>query len=185
METSSTVCIIFSLLCMSSCLASLALHSFMEALCNASVVVFAPNVEWRLFSFPLHSVSRFHCYRCFSFHCQCRTGIEQVALLLDFKSDDPLNNPLDFNGLTVTELQLCPKKNGGPLVSLSLSLSLSVSLSFPAWWTSLPVGSAGGAKFYRNESHFMRFISEKFCPTCCSPASWRSRWGKTLHKFIL
>ena len=52
-----------------------------------------------------------------------------MALLLDFKSDDPLNNPLDFNGLTVTELQLCPKKNGGPLVSLSLSLSLSVSLS--------------------------------------------------------
>ena len=64
-----------------------------------------------------------------------------MALLLDFKSDDPLNNPLDFNGLTVTELQLCPKKNGGPLVSLSLSLSLCLSLfssmvNKPARWLS-------------------------------------------------
>ena len=40
--------IIFSLLCMSSCLASLALHSFMEALCNASVMHNASVVCLRL-----------------------------------------------------------------------------------------------------------------------------------------
>ena len=156
METSSTVCIIFSLLCMSSCLALLALHSFMEALCNASVVVFAPNVEWQLFSFPLHSVLHFHRYRCFSFHCQCRTGIEQVALirLVTLGSACGIG---DLNGLCW--IATLPPKNGGPLVSLSLSLSLS--LSFPAWWTSLPVGSAGGAKFYSLK--WISFYEIHFC----------------------
>ena len=112
MKKFSTVCIIFKLLCASSCLASLALHSFMEALRNASVIrvlytaprfsyhwhcirsqspsealrnasVFCLRLQQMLSDsrcrfLRLHFASRFHCYRRFSFHCQCRT---QTALM--------------------------------------------------------------------------------------------------------
>ena len=164
---------------MSECLALLALHSFMEALCNASVVAFAPNVEWWLFWFPLHSVLRFHHYRCFSFHCQCRTlrsfrlraliALQWITLLWRGEQFTQFFNELSIetavasgtDNFELTCWNQCwiatlPEKKMVDHWSLSLSLALSFFL--PAWWLSLPVGTAGEAKLYRNLLHSYTFV---------------------------